>query len=302
MKKIKEKFAIIEIGSSNTKIHIYEDNNTIYDEKITIEFKKNYKINNKIILSDIEKLEDVIKIAKKETDNVYLYGCSIFRKITKNELNSINKILLEKYDVNIEVISEEDEANLTALGCYNDISYDKNICIFIGGGGSTELLLVNNKKIIEHHFYDFGVVDITDKFPSLKEDIPTTALDEVVDYISTLINDLNFKADLFILAGGDHLYWYKNASFKCQKNTLYNSVNQPLMLDIETSNKYDNEAFKKSLNDIRNKSDNPAWFDGARAMKAITNYVSNKIDAKYIIPTKINMELGLKFTKENENK
>ena len=299
---MKNKFAIIEIGSNNTKIHIYKNNETIYDEKITIEFKKNYKKNNKIISSDLEKLEDVIKLAKEKTDSVYLYGCSIFRKLKQAELDSINKALLNKYNVSIEVISQEEEARLTALGCYNDISYDKNICIFIGGGGSTELLLVNNKKILEHHYYDFGVVDITDKFPSLKEDIPKVSLKEVTDYISTLIDDLDFQADLFILAGGDHLYWYENASFKCQKNTLYTSVNQPLMLDIKTSNKYDREAFKKSLDEIRNRSDNPAWFDGARSMKAITNYISNKIGAKYIIPTKVNMELGLKYTKEKSNK
>ena len=35
------------------------------------------------------------------------------------------------------------------------------------------------------------------------------------------------------------------------------------------------------------------WFDGSRAMKVITNTISHKIDAKYIVPTKINMEDGL---------
>ena len=45
---------------------------------------------------------------------------------------------------------------------------------------------------------------------------------------------------------------------------------------------------------IRSNSDNPKWFDGSRAMKVITNLISNKIDAKYIVPTRINMEDGLK--------
>ena len=31
-------------------------------------------------------------------------------------------------------------------------------------------------------------------------------------------------------------------------------------------------------------------------MKVITNLISHKVDAKYIIPTKINMEDGLKET------
>ncbi len=45
-----ERFAIIEIGSNNTKTHIYEDNRVIYKNNTTIEFKKNYKYENKILI------------------------------------------------------------------------------------------------------------------------------------------------------------------------------------------------------------------------------------------------------------
>lgn len=37
---MKNKFGIIEIGSNNTKTHIYENNITIYENNTTIEFKK----------------------------------------------------------------------------------------------------------------------------------------------------------------------------------------------------------------------------------------------------------------------
>ena len=51
-----KRYAIIEIGSNNTKTHIYEDNISVYENNTTIEFKKNYKIENKIISSDLDKL------------------------------------------------------------------------------------------------------------------------------------------------------------------------------------------------------------------------------------------------------
>lgn len=35
-------FAILEIGSNNTKTHIYENDKVIYDNTTTIEFKKDY--------------------------------------------------------------------------------------------------------------------------------------------------------------------------------------------------------------------------------------------------------------------
>lgn len=290
------KFAIIEIGSNNTKTHVYEDDNLVSENNITIEFKKNYKKENKIQSSDLDKLYDVIKSALECTENVHIYGCSIFRSITDEELNVINKELKEKFNLQIEVVSQEDEAKYTALGCYNNIEYDGNLCIFIGGGGSIELIFVNNGKVIDKKYYDFGVVDITNKFSSLKDDIPTCTFDEVYGYINDLIGSLNVKADVLILAGGDHLYWYNNARYDLQTNTLYESENQKYMITREMSDNYDRNALVTSLDKIRENSDNSLWFDGSRAMKVITNLISHKVDAKYIIPTKINMEDGLKET------
>ena len=297
---MKKKFAIIEIGSYNTKTHIYEDGNIIYDDNTTIKFKSNYKENNKILDSDLEILYKVIEKALKYTSNVHIYGCSIFRNLSKEEINNINSIVNKKFNLTIEVVSQEDEAKYTAMGCYSNIEYDGNICVFIGGGGSIELIFVNNKKVIDRKFYNFGVVDITNKFESLKEDIPTCTFDEVYKYIDSLINDITIKADVLILAGGDHFYWYNNAGYKLLKNNIYKNDSQKSMLTKDMSDKYDKDALVTSLDKIRNNSDNPSWFDGSRAMKVITNLISHKVDAKYIIPTRINMEDGLKSVLSNE--
>lgn len=293
-------FAIIEIGSNNTKTHIYKNEELIYEKTDTIEFKKNYKNENKITENDLNKLYEVIKNVLNYTKNINIYGCSIFRNISREELNEINKKLSDKFGLKIQVVSQEDEANYTALGCYNNIEYDGNICIFIGGGGSIELIFVNDKKIIDKKYYNFGVVDITSKFESLKNDVPSCSFNDVYDYVDKLINDINNKAEVLILAGGDHLYWYNNAGYELMKNTLYENENQKYMITTEMSDNYDRDALVTSLDRIRQNSDNPKWFDGSRAMKVITNLISHKIDAKYIIPTKINMEDGLKMQKMEE--
>lgn len=290
-----KKIAIIEIESNNTKTHIYENSNLVKENNITIEFKKNYKKENKILSSDLDKLYDVINKTLEYTKNIHIYGCSIFRSITKEELDEINKLLKEKFNLEIEVVSQENEAMYTALGCYNNIKYNGNICIFIGGGGSIELIFVNNGNVIDKKYYDFGVVDITSKFNSLKDDIPTCTFDEVYNYADKLIGNLEIKADVLILAGGDHLYWYNNARYDLLANTLYKDENQKYMLTRDMSDTYDKDALVTSLDKIRENSDNPLWFDGSRAMKVITNLISHKIDANYIVPTKINMEEGLKI-------
>ncbi len=287
-------FSIIEIGSNNTKTHIYKDEDIIYENTTTIEFKKNYKNENKINENDLDRLCEVINNALNYTKNISIYGCSIFRNISKKELNEINKKLYNKFSLQIQVVSQEDEANYTALGCYNNIEYNGNICVFIGGGGSIELIFVNNKKIIDKKYYNFGVVDITNKFDTLKNDIPNCSFSDVYKFVNELIGDINFKADVLILAGGDHLYWYNNAGYKLIDNTLYKNEKQKYMLTTEMSDNYDKDALVTSLDRIRQNSDNPKWFDGSRAMKVTTNLISHKIDAKYIIPTKINMEDGLK--------
>lgn len=291
-----KRFAIIEIGSNNTKTHVYENDSVIYDSNVTIEFKKNYKLENKIKEEDFNKLVDVIKDTLKYTSELHVYGCSIFRNLSEEELSSINSKLDELFGINIEVVSQEDEANYTALGCYNDIDYNDNICIFIGGGGSVELIFVNKREVVNKKYYDFGVVDITNTFESLKDDVPSVTFDEVYNYIDSKIGDIDFKADVLILAGGDHLYWYNNARYELIENSLYKSISQPLMLTKEMSDSYDHDALVTSLDRIRNNSDNPLWFDGSRAMKVITNLISHKVDAKYIIPTRINMEDGIKGT------
>ncbi len=291
---MKEKTAIIEIGSNNTKTHIYEDNKVVYENNTTIEFKKNYKNGNKIMSTDLDILYAIIDKTLEYTKNIYIYGCSIFRNISVQELEEINNTLYNKYNLKIQVVSQEEEAYYTALGCYSNIEYDTNICVFIGGGGSIELIFVNNKKVIDKKYFNFGVVDITNKFNSLKEDIPIVTFDEVYNYINDLIGDININADVLILAGGDHLYWYNNARYKLLNNELYQSTNQKYMITRDMSDQYDRNSFVISLDRVRQNSDNPKWFDGSRAMKVITNLISHKVNAKYIIPTKINMEDGLK--------
>ena len=82
--------AIIEIGSNNTKTHIYKGEELMYENTVTIEFKKNYKSENRINENDLSKLDEVIENALKYTKNINIYGCSIFRSISNEELSEIN--------------------------------------------------------------------------------------------------------------------------------------------------------------------------------------------------------------------
>ena len=50
------KLCIIEIGSNNTKIHVYEEDKLIFEKNKTIEFKRNFLKGNKLNKEDIKEL------------------------------------------------------------------------------------------------------------------------------------------------------------------------------------------------------------------------------------------------------
>ena len=76
---MEKQLAVIEIGSNNTKVHIYENKKLVFDSTTTIEFKRNYQLNKQILQQDLEKLYQVIEETLKKTKNIYIFGCSIFR-------------------------------------------------------------------------------------------------------------------------------------------------------------------------------------------------------------------------------
>ena len=63
---MEKQLAVIEIGSNNTKVHIYENKKLVFDSTTTIEFKRNYQLNKQILQQDLEKLYQVIEETLKK--------------------------------------------------------------------------------------------------------------------------------------------------------------------------------------------------------------------------------------------
>lgn len=288
------KFGIIEIGSTNTKAFIY-DNGDLNDLGTRyIAFKNNYNINNCLLENDIDTLYNFIKEIKKEVKEIYAFGTSIFRKISEYEQIDFTKKLKEIFDVDFKIVSADEESYYTVSGVINNIDYNKKMAVVIGGGGSTEVAIIENKQIVNKVNLDFGAMDITDAYPELKEDIVKTDFNEIINYTIGLIDTLNDQADILVLAGGDYIYFYEKAKYEMQDNFIYVDINQPYLLDYDTLNKYDKDILIKSLDKIKEENiDNQNWWNGARGMRFCMNAVAIKLQSKYIVPTRINMIMGL---------
>lgn len=282
---------IIEVGSTNTKIDLFDGEKVKHLATETIEFKKNYKKENKLDENDVNKLIKLVKKYKTEYSNVYVCGTSIFRNLN----NDMRKKFLDKFndetDIDFEIISPEKENELTVYGTTRKVN--QKVAVFIGGGGSTEIAIYDG-KIQETVNTPVGVMDVMNEFSDLGNDLATTNLETVREFIKERLNLPKEKAEILILAGGGHKHFAIDSGIHYEKNTLYEDELAPIMMDIETRNKDTKEYYEKiSLDEIRNRVDDPNWWYATRAMCAFVLNVAEAIGAKYIVPTDISMVYGL---------
>lgn len=292
---MKKEFAIVEIGSTNTKGYVYRDGNIKELEFCNINFKKNFHKNRIIIDSDKKLLLNYLNKINKETKNIYVYGTSIFRNLDKNQLIDFKNWLNNSITVKFYVVSSENENKYTVNGIIRNITTDDNIAVLIGGGGSTEIGICRKGHILEQANSSFGVVDIQEAFPSLINDITEIDFYEVVDYVKDNLKFPSLKAKTLILAGGDFILRYEKAAYPVEKNVLFSDNNCPYMIAIDKNIKHDILYFNNiSLNSLRKSTpNNPKWWDGTRAMCACVDAVADEIGAKILVPTKVSMIYGI---------
>ena len=283
---------IIEVGSTVTKVDLYDGEKVENVEEKTIWFKKHYKENNRLNINDIEELIKLVKEKKEEYENIYVCGTSVFRALDEESKKAFLDFFLENTGVEFHIISQDEETIYTVIGATKNIK--QKVGVFIGGGGSTEIAVCENGKIIEMANTKMGVMDVMDKFPDLSEDIAKTDVETVRSFIKEKLNLPQNKVDILILAGGGHLKFALNSGINYESNTLFKDEDEPIMMSIKKKKKDTQKYFKEiSLDEIRNRVSDPKWWYATRAMTAFVLEAAENMDVKYIIPTNIPMIYGI---------
>ena len=107
-------------------------------------------------------------------------------------------------NLKVNVISGEEEARLTFLGCTSENDSDRTIAVIDIGGGSTEFAYGVSGKILSSNSLPMGVVSLTEKF--FLHDPPTEK--EILDCQSVIKKELqtavetNLKLDKTIAVAG----------------------------------------------------------------------------------------------------
>lgn len=282
---------VVEVGSTVTKVDLFDGEKITRLENCPIWFKKNFKKDNKLDIQDVNTLVDKVLELNQKYNEVYVCGTSIFRDLTDIQRNEFLKDFKNRTGVDFEIISQEKENELTVLGATK--ATNQKVAVFVAGGGSTEIT-VFDEGIKETANSNFGVIDVMDKFPDLADDLATADLETVKSMVRGKLNLPKEKVDVLILAGGAHKYFALNSGFRYEENKLYNDNDQPIMMNIDMRKKDSERYYKEiSLDEICSKVDNPKWWFATRAMVAEVLVIAEEVGAKYIVPTDISMVYGL---------
>ncbi|MEI8143608.1 MAG: hypothetical protein WCG48_03280 [Candidatus Berkelbacteria bacterium] len=282
---------IVEVGSTVTKIDKYDGKKISRIGSKTIELKKNYKKDNKLDDADVKTLIESVKELQEKYDDVYVCGTSIFRVLTDEQRKEFLDRFYDETKIAFEIIDQQRENELTVLGATKNVS--GSVAVLVGGGGSTEIAIYDNgvKEMVNS---EIGVIDITDKYPDLADDIASADVETVKKAIREKLNLPKQKVETLILAGGGHMYFALNSGISYRENNLYHDKLQPIMMDIETRSKDTEKYYKEiSLDETRKRVDDPTWWYATRAMCAFALVVAEELGAKYIVPTDISMVNGL---------
>lgn len=282
---------VVEVGSTVSKVDRCSEGVIERLKDVTIQFKKNYSLTNEIDSNDFDTLVELVNSLKKEYDDIYVCGTSIFRVLPEDQKKNFLEDFKARTGYDFNIVSQDDECEYTVLGAVQNVPTKS--CVFVAGGGSCEIAVYED-GIVESINVPFGVIDVMNEFPDLQEDIASTTLEEVMNYIRSRIGKFESKADILILAGGGHEKFARLSGIHYEKNDLYENPNAPIMMDIEIRKKETLRYFEEiSLDEIRKKVDDPKWWYATRAMCAFVLVVAEMIDAKHVVPTNIGMVHGI---------
>ena len=147
------------------------------------------RINESKINSLMGILSDYKNISVKNNCSAILLKATNAFRIASNSIEII-ELIKEKYSLEIEIVTGNEEARLTFLGSAFPFSQNESKIVIDIGGGSTEIIYGNHKEIIFKKSFNIGVVSLTEKFflslPPSKETIT-----DAIKYINEIFIELS---------------------------------------------------------------------------------------------------------------
>lgn len=186
--------ASIDIGTNTVLLLIAEADRSIQQIKTVRNFYEIPRIGKGLLQGEeireenIQRLISTLKNYKRiindfNCEKILITGTKALR--TAKNSNAITDRIKDELDFEINIITGEEEAELSFLGAVFE-NQDKNNLVIDIGGGSTEIIYGQINKIEFKRSFDAGVVSLTEKY--FKHDPPL--LEELLDLKKNIIQNL----------------------------------------------------------------------------------------------------------------
>ena len=189
------KIGTIDIGTNSMRLLIADYNNGkienrkkyVNTTRIGQGVDKEGYIREEVLQRNINALEEFANICKvEECQAIYCMGTSALRD-SKNGNVFVNRAK-QKTNINVEIISGNEESNLGFMGVLEGLDTDEQILVIDIGGGSTEFILGDREGIKFAKSENVGALRMTEKFLA-KDPIDTNEFSNMSKFIYSEIKD-----------------------------------------------------------------------------------------------------------------
>lgn len=203
-------YAVIDIGSNTVRLSVYK----VVGQKVSNLFNEKEQASLRSFVKDgvvsekgIQRLIDVLRMFKNVVDNfedideVHPFATATIRDAA-NRVEILSRVK-EELDLDIEILSGEDEAKLAFIGASSSIEVSRGILTDIGGG-SSEIVIIDQNKVIKSTSLSIGSLSAFNDY--VDQLFMTTAEKKSIDAdMKKMFEDKKFyreKHDLLCAVGG----------------------------------------------------------------------------------------------------
>lgn len=155
-------YAIMDIGSNTVRLSVYKEKNgeaiNLFSEKEQVSLKS-YVKNGRLTKKGVKRLYSTLAKFKAVCDNfgdideVHPFATATVRDVANR--SEILKLMKDELDLDIEILSGEEEAELAFVGAAVSTDVKEGVLCDIGGG-STEVVLIDQGKVIKSSSLSIG--------------------------------------------------------------------------------------------------------------------------------------------------
>lgn len=163
--------AITDIGSNTVRLNVYR----VEDDRVEVIFSKkatlgliSYVNEGELTSEGIEKLVTTLKDIRNVLDllkieSYHFFSTAILRNIKNG--NEVTDIIEDQVGIDVDVLSGEEEGELSFYGSLSTLKEDNGILIDLGGG-SVELVIFKDRKVTDKRSIPVGSLKMFNKYVS----------------------------------------------------------------------------------------------------------------------------------------